>query len=134
MKPTFIHLFVLSSLLTFVFYSVSVSQNITDQQGLKQGKWKKNYNYGGIRYEGQFKDDKPVEFGLVFPAVLEIEETEEAEDQFTIAAKEREEHETKQLVVDEQIEKPKTAPEVIQEPIGERETKDVANAAKGTSK
>jgi len=87
--------------------------------------FKKLINSLDARNEVISKDDKPVEFGLVFPAVLEIEETEEAEDQFTIAAKEREEHETKQLVVDEQIEKPKTAPEVIQEPIGERETKDV---------
>jgi antitoxin component YwqK of YwqJK toxin-antitoxin module len=38
----------------------SFSQNSTDQDGLKQGKWVKKYDYGGIRYEGQFKDDKPV--------------------------------------------------------------------------
>ena len=36
--------------------------NKTDANGLKQGKWKKNYSNGRVRYEGQFKDDKP--YGL----------------------------------------------------------------------
>ena len=35
-------------------------QNITDNQGRKQGKWVKRYERGTIRYEGNFKDDKPV--------------------------------------------------------------------------
>ncbi len=42
--------------------SVSLAQelNQTDAQGLKQGKWKKLYASGKIRYEGQFKDDRPI--------------------------------------------------------------------------
>lgn len=60
MKPTFFSRFILCTLLMFIFINISLSQNVTDQQGLKQGKWMKNYNYGGIRYEGRFIDDKPV--------------------------------------------------------------------------
>jgi antitoxin component YwqK of YwqJK toxin-antitoxin module len=44
----------------FIFINISLSQNLTDQQGRKQGKWVKNYNYGSMRYEGMFLDDKPV--------------------------------------------------------------------------
>lgn len=34
--------------------------NYTDTNMLKQGPWKKSFPNGKIRYEGQFKDDKPV--------------------------------------------------------------------------
>jgi antitoxin component YwqK of YwqJK toxin-antitoxin module len=60
MKPTIFHRFLLSNLLMFIFINISLSQNLTDQQGRKQGKWVKNYNYGSMRYEGMFLDDKPV--------------------------------------------------------------------------
>jgi len=43
----------------FTYLNPGFAQNKIDENGLKQGKWVKNYNYGGIRYEGQFKDDKP---------------------------------------------------------------------------
>ncbi len=59
MKPVFFHRCVLTGLLILFILNNSISQNITDQNGLKQGKWVKNYNYGGIRYEGWFEDDKP---------------------------------------------------------------------------
>ena len=44
--------------------SILVAQdfNQTDANGLKQGKWKKLYSNQRVRYEGQFKDDKP--YGL----------------------------------------------------------------------
>jgi antitoxin component YwqK of YwqJK toxin-antitoxin module len=50
---------------TFIFL-VSFSAfgqelNQTDKNGLKQGKWKKLYKNGRVRYTGQFKDDKPVD-------------------------------------------------------------------------
>lgn len=51
--------FVLIIILMLACINTSFSQNLTDQNGLKQGKWVKNYNYGSKRYEGQFKDDKP---------------------------------------------------------------------------
>lgn len=60
MKAVFFHRFLLSSILTFVFLNIALSQNEIDKQGLKQGKWVKKYNYGSTRYEGQFKNDKPV--------------------------------------------------------------------------
>jgi antitoxin component YwqK of YwqJK toxin-antitoxin module len=46
-------------MLMILLLNMTISQNVTDQQGLKQGKWVKNYNYGSIRYEGSFIDDKP---------------------------------------------------------------------------
>ncbi len=40
---------------------VSAQQlNQKDENGLKQGNWKKLYKNGKTRYEGQFKDDKPI--------------------------------------------------------------------------
>lgn len=36
------------------------AQNVTDKNGLKQGKWSKNYPNGKIKYKGEFKDDKEV--------------------------------------------------------------------------
>lgn len=49
--------------LIFVFgclVSVGQELNQKDEAGLKQGKWKKFYNNGKVRYEGEFKDDKPI--------------------------------------------------------------------------
>jgi len=37
-----------------------VDVNQVDDQGRKQGKWQKKYADGTWRYQGQFKDDKPV--------------------------------------------------------------------------
>ncbi|MEO8589781.1 MAG: hypothetical protein ABI432_10460 [Flavobacteriales bacterium] len=34
--------------------------NQTDAQGRKQGAWAKNWESGKLRYEGQFKDDRPI--------------------------------------------------------------------------
>ena len=33
--------------------------NQVDDQGMKQGKWRKTYTNGAIRYEGQFKNNNP---------------------------------------------------------------------------
>jgi len=33
---------------------------MTDAQGRKQGAWSKNWASGKVRYEGQFKDDRPI--------------------------------------------------------------------------
>lgn len=54
--------FIISSILVlFATGLVSAQQfNQKDESGLKQGNWKKLYNNGKVRYEGQFKDDKPV--------------------------------------------------------------------------
>jgi antitoxin component YwqK of YwqJK toxin-antitoxin module len=54
----------LSAILVFAFSAPSFSQDLnqTDAKGLKQGKWKKLYSNERVRYEGQFKDDKP--YGL----------------------------------------------------------------------
>lgn len=60
MKPTFFHRWILCSLLTLLISNISLSQNVTDEKGLKQGKWVKSYNYGGVRYEGMFQDNKPI--------------------------------------------------------------------------
>lgn len=50
----------------FLIATLSVADaqelNQTDANGLKQGNWKKTYSNGRVRYEGQFKDDKP--FGV----------------------------------------------------------------------
>ena len=40
--------------------SMTFSQNITDEQGRKQGHWAKKYPNGNLMYEGTFKDDRPV--------------------------------------------------------------------------
>lgn len=41
---------------------VAQEWNRQDENGLKQGPWKKMYENGRVRYEGQFKDNKP--YGL----------------------------------------------------------------------
>ena len=43
--------------INFVF-----AQNITDKNGLKQGKWSKQYESGRLQYKGEFKDG--IEVGL----------------------------------------------------------------------
>lgn len=52
-------------LVTILFFSPLVfiaqdSLNRVDENGLKQGKWQKKFPKGQVRYEGQFRDDKPV--------------------------------------------------------------------------
>ena len=44
----------------FTFFLFSQDLNKTDANGKKQGDWKKYYENGFVRYQGQFKDDKPV--------------------------------------------------------------------------
>ncbi len=36
------------------------AQNLVDENGLKQGKWAKKYDWGTIRYTGEFQDDKEI--------------------------------------------------------------------------
>lgn len=69
------------------------------------------------------KNDKSVEFGLVFPEVLEVKASDEVKDDFAVAAKEREEH-LRKTAVEEKVEEPK--PPVKEEPAEEsKEVKDV---------
>jgi len=54
----------MKTVLTFLLATISLftfSQDInkTDAKGKKQGEWKKYYDNGLVRYQGQFKDDKP---------------------------------------------------------------------------
>ena len=51
-------LFIFFFLLSITVFSQNVNQ--LDSEGLRQGKWKKSYENGSIRYEGFFKDDIPV--------------------------------------------------------------------------
>lgn len=44
----------------FTIVNDSFSQNTTDENGLKQGKWEAYYSNGQLRYEGQFIDGKEV--------------------------------------------------------------------------
>lgn len=47
----------------FIFILISAygfSQNLTDDQGHKQGKWSKKHKNGKLRYEGQFSDNKEI--------------------------------------------------------------------------
>ncbi len=45
----------------FIIPLIGVSQvNQTDANGLRQGKWQKEYPNGKLMYEGQFKDGEPV--------------------------------------------------------------------------
>ena len=44
---------------TFTLLLFSQGINKTDAKGKKQGEWKKLYENGFVRYQGQFKDDKP---------------------------------------------------------------------------
>lgn len=46
-------------LVTFSLFSFGQDINKTDAKGKKQGEWKKYYDNGFVRYQGQFKDDKP---------------------------------------------------------------------------
>ena len=50
------------SILFISFFSLCViAQNKIDENGKKQGPWKKTYPRSiAVQYEGQFKDDKPV--------------------------------------------------------------------------
>ncbi len=62
----FLTLMVLTFSLTSVF---SQDINKTDSNGRKQGKWQKTYSNGALRYQGTFKDDKPVgEFKYFYPS------------------------------------------------------------------
>ena len=45
---------------SFTFLSAQNSINQIDAKGHKQGKWIGKYPGGAVRYEGSFKDDKPV--------------------------------------------------------------------------
>ncbi|HEX2921580.1 MAG TPA: toxin-antitoxin system YwqK family antitoxin [Bacteroidales bacterium] len=52
---------IFSLLLSLLTSSLLYPQfNQTDEKGLKQGHWRKNYPHGTIMYEGDFKDNHPV--------------------------------------------------------------------------
>ncbi len=53
----FTSLLVFSTLFTC---SAQTDMNVTDKQGMKQGRWIKKYPQGTIMYEGYFKDNHPV--------------------------------------------------------------------------
>lgn len=44
----------------FLVFAQNETINQTDQNGLKQGKWIKYHTNGKIKYEGTFKDNKPI--------------------------------------------------------------------------
>lgn len=71
------------------------------------------------------RDDKPIEFGLVFPEVLEIEVQKETEDEFAIAAKEREEHLRKTLEEEKKARKPE--PVEVEEKVEEKKDSKEVN-------
>ena len=71
------------------------------------------------------RDDKPIEFGLVFPEVLEIETQKETEDEFAIAAKEREEHLRKTL--EEEMKARKPEPVEVEEKVEEKKDSKEVN-------
>ncbi|MCB0756798.1 MAG: toxin-antitoxin system YwqK family antitoxin, partial [Flavobacteriales bacterium] len=54
--------FLVSSILFLLAMGSALAQDLNrkDENGLKQGNWKKLYKNGKTRYEGQFKNDKPV--------------------------------------------------------------------------
>jgi len=49
----------LLAILSFGSHFLS-AQNTTDENGLKQGLWSKDYPWGALRYEGAFEDDKEI--------------------------------------------------------------------------
>lgn len=57
-----IHLFKIFFAVVVMFLSnqVTVAQNVTDANGLKQGAWVKKDANGKLKYRGQFKDGAPV--------------------------------------------------------------------------
>ncbi len=55
MRNVVVVILMLISLLAF-----AQGENKTDTKGLKQGEWKKYHKNGIVRYEGSFKNDKPI--------------------------------------------------------------------------
>ena len=56
-------------LILFVSMSYAQEINKVDAAGKKQGVWKKTYSNGALRYEGAFKNDKPIgEFKYYYPS------------------------------------------------------------------
>lgn len=55
-------------LLGFPLFTISQDFNQIDDLGRKQGKWRKTYANGAVKYEGQFRDDQPYgEFNYYYP-------------------------------------------------------------------
>ena len=53
---------VLTFIISFCLFALTINAqqvNQTDKNGLKQGRWEKTYTNGAIRYQGQFRNDKP---------------------------------------------------------------------------
>ena len=53
---------IVAILILILSINVVFSQNITDKNGLKQGKWSNQYESGRLQYKGEFKDG--IEVGL----------------------------------------------------------------------
>ena len=53
---------IVATLILILSINVVFSQNITDKNGLKQGKWSNQYESGRLQYKGEFKDG--IEVGL----------------------------------------------------------------------
>ena len=71
MKKTFSLLGLL--LVYFTVFAQTDEINKTDNNGLKQGKWIKYHSNGKIKYEGNFKDDKPIgQMKRYYSAVMTI--------------------------------------------------------------
>lgn len=64
--------FIFSVFLLFLVFHSGLAQemtNQTDDRGRKQGSWEARYPQGGIRYKGQFRNDKPYgEFRYFHPS------------------------------------------------------------------
>ena len=62
---------VLTFIISFCLLALTINAqqvNQTDKNGLKQGRWEKTYTNGAIRYQGQFRNDKPYgEFKYFYP-------------------------------------------------------------------
>jgi antitoxin component YwqK of YwqJK toxin-antitoxin module len=55
------HLFAATAFLALTLHAQPPAPNVTDAKGLKQGRWARTWAESSqLRYEGQFKDDRPV--------------------------------------------------------------------------
>ena len=72
-----IFLFLLNLLVANVLIAQTNDQlNFTDSKGLKQGLWRKTNELGQLKYEGSFKDGKPIgHFTYYYPGGQKKAET-----------------------------------------------------------
>ena len=57
--------FLISIFLVFSFSVNAQNLNQIDNNGQKQGLWKKSYENGNLRYKGQFNNDIPIGISLL---------------------------------------------------------------------